>query len=109
MPPARSASPQTLAVLGALLDDPATWHHGYELSRRTGLASGTLYPILIRLADQGRLDQRWEPPVRPGRPPRHAYRLTPDGLAWARTAIAAQPGKKSRPLTRPNLANPELT
>src|SRR4051794_23184217 len=108
MPPTRTASPQTLAVLGALLDDPAEWRHGYALSRRTGLASGTLYPILIRLADQGRLEQRWDPPERPGRPPRHASRLPPDGVAWARTALAAPTAETSRPQSRPYRGNPEL-
>lgn len=83
----RAASAQTLRLLRALLDDPAGWHYGYDLGRRTGLASGTLYPILIRLADRGLLESRWEPAARPGRPPRHAYRLAPDGLRAARTEL----------------------
>jgi PadR family transcriptional regulator, regulatory protein PadR len=101
----RSASPQTLRVFGALLDNPDDWRHGYELSKQTGLPSGTLYPILIRLADRGLLDSRWEPPRQPGRPPRHAYRLTADGVRAARTALAAaeqaaQP--RLRPLWEPS-------
>lgn len=51
---------------------------------RTGIASGTLYPMLIRLCDQGNLEARWVPSPHEGRPPRHAYRLTPSGLALAR-------------------------
>jgi DNA-binding PadR family transcriptional regulator len=72
-------------LLAALSTQPRTWHYGYELSKQTGLASGTLYPLLIRLSDQGLLTSQWQEPERPGRPPRHAYRLTPNGLAFART------------------------
>ena len=64
---------------------PRSWQHGYELSRQTGLQSGTLYPLLIRLNDQGLLESRWEQSERAGTPPRHAYRLTATGLAFART------------------------
>ena len=47
-------SAQTLSVLAALCDEPSQWQHGYALAKQTGLKSGTLYPILIRLADRGR-------------------------------------------------------
>ena len=81
---ARKCSPQTLALLAALMDRPRAWHHGYELSKATGLKSGTLYPTLTRLSDQGFLDSRWEDAGQPGRPPRHVYRLTANGRALAR-------------------------
>ena len=83
----RKCSRQTLALLSALLERPRTWQHGYELSKATGLKSGTLYPILIRLSDQGFLDSRWKDAERPGRPPRHVYRLTATGLALAREQV----------------------
>lgn len=88
MPRLRDTSRQTLKVLGELLDEPERWRHGYELSRLTSLASGTLYPILIRLAERGLLETRWEPPSRPGRPPRHVYRLTAEGAEFARVRLA---------------------
>lgn len=66
-----------------MLDEPRAWHHGYGLSRQTGLKSGTLYPLLIRLSEQGFLVSRWETPEQPGRPPRHVYQLTTNGLALA--------------------------
>ncbi len=69
----------------ALLERPQDWRYGYELMEITGIASGTLYPMLIRLCDQGNLEAQWVPAPREGRPPRHAYRLTPSGLALART------------------------
>jgi PadR family transcriptional regulator PadR len=76
-------SPQTLLVLAAFLDQPAEWKYGYDLSRSTGLKSGTLYPILMRLADRKLLDTAWET-SEPGRPPRHMYRFTPAGMQFAR-------------------------
>lgn len=85
MPRRAHISRQTRAALLALLERPQEWHYGYELMERTGIASGTLYPMLIRLSDQGHLEARWVPSSREGRPPRHAYRLTPTGLALART------------------------
>ena len=81
-------SPQTLAVLMALGGQPSAWQHGYALARETGLKSGTLYPILIRLADRGLVEACWQDEPVPGRPRRHLYRLTAHGLASATTALA---------------------
>jgi PadR family transcriptional regulator, regulatory protein PadR len=80
---ARKCSRQTLSLLSALMEQSRTWQHGHELSNATGLESGTLYPILIRLSDEGLLDSRWKDAGQPGRPPRHVYRLTATGLALA--------------------------
>jgi PadR family transcriptional regulator, regulatory protein PadR len=80
-------SPETLSVLDKFLDRPADWRYGYELSRETGLKSGTLYPILMRLEKYALLEARWEA-TENGVPPRHTYRLTPTGLELARTKLA---------------------
>ena len=88
MPRPSHASPQTLRLFEALLAEPARWRYGYDLSRETGLASGTLYPILMRLSAQHLLDTGWEASDEPGRPPRHTYRLTADGLALAQERLA---------------------
>jgi len=80
----RPPSPQTRLILEALLSRPQEWRHGYELSKRVGLSSGTLYPLLIRLHERGLLEARWVEPEREGRPARHAYRLSTSGLALAR-------------------------
>jgi PadR family transcriptional regulator, regulatory protein PadR len=85
----REFSPQTLSVLAALSEQPSRWQHGYALARQTGLKSGTLYPILIRLADRGLVEACWQDEPQPGRPRRHLYRLTADGLASATGALAA--------------------
>jgi PadR family transcriptional regulator, regulatory protein PadR len=76
-------SPQTLQVLDAFLQVPKDWKYGYDISRNTGLKSGTLYPILMRLAERKLLETSWETPEI-GKPPRHLYRLTPDGMRFAR-------------------------
>jgi PadR family transcriptional regulator, regulatory protein PadR len=78
----RAHSPQTVRVLAALAEEPATWRHGYDLCADLELKSGSLYPILIRLCDRGIVDSRWESPEG-GRPPRHLYRLTAAGLQEA--------------------------
>ena len=89
MAPTPDSSPQTLRVLQALLATPDRWRYGYDLSKQTGLKSGTLYPILVRLADRGLLETRWEEPEHPSRPRRHTYRLTGEGERVARERVAA--------------------
>lgn len=83
---ARSAntSPHTRAVLQSLLLSCPAHVYGYDLSRETGLKSGTLYPILRRLHEQGHLDAAWEESPHAGKPPRHIYTLTEQGLKLAR-------------------------
>ena len=79
----RTPSNQARTILAALLDARSTWHHGYELARLANVKSGTLYPLLIRLEEQGYLEAEWQQPVETGRPPRHAYRLTASGVQLA--------------------------
>jgi DNA-binding PadR family transcriptional regulator len=74
----RPPSPQTINVLRALAAEPAAWRYGYDLATEVHLKSGSLYPILVRLADRGLLETSWEPGI-DSRPPRHLYRLTPNG------------------------------
>ena len=78
-----NVSAQTRRVLAALAARPQAWRYGYDLSKETGLASGTLYPLLIRLSDQGLLESEWRASDKPGRPQRHAHRLTAAGRALA--------------------------
>jgi DNA-binding PadR family transcriptional regulator len=99
-------SPQTVALLVELLDDPTRWRHGYELAKATGLASGTLYPILARLAERAYLERQWEAEPTPGRPPRHLYRLTALGTELAHSARRhpAEPARPRSSSPRPKLA-----
>lgn len=93
----RRPSSQTVLILGALAADPAAWRYGYELGAEIGLRSGSLYPILVRLADRGLLEATWETDPRGGRPPRHLYRLTPEGLNYAAAHIPSPAAVASRP------------
>jgi DNA-binding PadR family transcriptional regulator len=86
-----------------LAEDPSAWRHGYDLSQQTGLKAGSMYPILIRLADRGLLETAWESDVPTGRPPRHLYRLTGQGLELASeiAASATRDAKTKRTRLRP--------
>lgn len=89
-------SAQTFQVLEAFVERPTAWRYGYELSRETGLKSGTLYPILMRLSKYSLLETKWVA-TETGVPPRHTYRLTAKGMATAKTRIAAgSPARKRR-------------
>ena len=83
----RRPSKQMLRLLDALSATPGEWRHGYDIIKETGLLSGTLYPLLMRMTDQELVEAEWHEPAQPGRPARHAYRLTAQGLALARTTV----------------------
>ena len=86
----RRPSKQMRVLLAALAARSQHWHHGYELMKQTGLKSGTLYPLLMRMTDQGLVEAEWREPSQPGRPARHAYRLTAAGSALARDLEASR-------------------
>ena len=96
----RHSSRQVDSLLAVLMADPDRWRYGYELASAAGIGSGTLYPALARLADDGLLEHRWELPSASGRP-RHFYRLTAAGL---RLALARGAAGESRPRAHPRLA-----
>lgn len=79
----RQPSRQMRALLDILSGQRDQWRHGYDLMKETGLSSGTLYPLLMRMTEQGLVEAEWHEPARPGRPARHAYRLTAAGLSLA--------------------------
>jgi DNA-binding PadR family transcriptional regulator len=88
-------SRQTLQVLDAFLETPTGWRYGYDISHDTGLKSGTLYPILIRLAEHKLLETCWET-TEAGKPPRHMYRMTPNGLRFAREHVPSRKTGRQR-------------
>jgi PadR family transcriptional regulator, regulatory protein PadR len=81
---------QTLRVLEAFLEDPASELAGADVQKLGHLASGTLYPILLRLESAGWLQSRWEEvdPASVGRPRRRLYRLTSTGQRRASEVFA---------------------
>jgi DNA-binding PadR family transcriptional regulator len=85
----RPPSTQTINVLRALDADPAQWRYGYDLASEVHLKSGSLYPILVRLADRGLLETSWEPGLG-SRPPRHLYRLSASGREYVSALAPAR-------------------
>jgi DNA-binding PadR family transcriptional regulator len=79
----------TLKVLGELLAAPPDGIAGADLSKTTGIPSGTLYPILFRMERAGWLSSEWEQidPSEAGRPRKRFYRLTPHGSSETRAAF----------------------
>ena len=80
-------------LMRALLADPSARRYGYDLMKAARLPSGTLYPMLARLQDQGLVTSEWEL-VRDdanGRPPRKYYQLTGEGIRELAQAARATP------------------
>ena len=96
----RPPSAQAISVLRALAADPARWRYGYDLATEVHLKSGSLYPILVRLAGRGLLETSWEP-SQGSRPPRHLYRLTLAGREYVAALPAARASGVERTVPRP--------
>ncbi|MFD7645749.1 PadR family transcriptional regulator [Kitasatospora sp. NPDC059795] len=96
MTPPRLTKP-TIGVLEALLaaddSDPA-W--GLRICAEADLGSGTVYPILERLADLGWVEAWAETEPHPGRPPRRFYKLTTTGRRQASEALLARTKRRRR-------------
>lgn len=69
-----------IQVALAMMDDPGARHWGYDLSRRSGVRSGVLYPVLSRMLELHWISDGWEPDADAvGRPARRYYTLTDRG------------------------------
>jgi PadR family transcriptional regulator len=89
--PARLTYPTAL-VLHAVAEG---FRYGFDIIDVSGLASGTVYPILRRLEEAGLLRSRWEAvqTAREGqRPPRRYYQVTGAGAEVAHEAGVRYPG-----------------
>lgn len=78
----------TLKIISALMDANVGGASGADLTKSTGVASGTLYPILFRLEKAGWFESEWEKgdPSKLGRPRKRLYRITPLGARNAKAA-----------------------
>jgi PadR family transcriptional regulator PadR len=75
----------------ALMSDASGRHWGYELSKRSGVRSGVMYPMLQRMLGERWLTDGWENQAHAGaakRPPRRYYELTEAGKAALGALIA---------------------
>ena len=59
----RTLSPPARTILAIMADAGSRWVHGYDLCRQSGVKSGTLYPLLIRLEEEGYLEAEWQAPA----------------------------------------------
>jgi DNA-binding PadR family transcriptional regulator len=89
----------------ALAETPTTWRYGYDLCQQLNLKAGSMYPILMRLADRGLLETTWESDAPSGRPPRHLYRLTGRGRTTAAEFAATPARAPARATLRPGLGS----
>ncbi|WP_028920983.1 helix-turn-helix transcriptional regulator [Pseudonocardia acaciae] len=77
-------------VAQVMAAEPHGRYWGYELTREAKVLSGTLYPILRSMRDEGWLNASWENPEESrGRPPRQYYELTDEGRAALGALLAA--------------------
>jgi PadR family transcriptional regulator PadR len=78
-------------VLKVFLEDPGQPRYGFEIMKRTGMASGSLYPMLARLERAGWLTRGREDidPRAAGRPARTNYIITGAAASAARMQLAA--------------------
>jgi PadR family transcriptional regulator PadR len=79
-------------LLETLAAGNGEWRYGYDLSRETGLKSGTLYPLLMRFSERGWVEARWAEAAAQGRPPRRMVRLSAEGRRSA-GELAAGPAR----------------
>ena len=84
-------TPHVLRTIECILSISADEASGAVITRATGLPSGTLYPILLRLEAAGWVSSKWEKgdPAELGRPRRRFYRVTAKGAAHAREAASS--------------------
>jgi PadR family transcriptional regulator PadR len=76
---------EVLKVLMASTADTPAW--GLSICQQAELGSGTVYPILERLTENGWIISREETDPHPGRPARRYYDLTGAGRAQAAEAF----------------------
>lgn len=83
--PKRKLARASTKALSALFDAAPKELYGLEVMDISGVAAGSLYPILVRFVEWGWLEARPETidPSEAGRPARIYYRLTGEGIAAA--------------------------
>lgn len=91
-----------LHVLAVLVSNHPQRITGAEICRQTGILSGTVYPLLIRLKDKGWLYSEDEDidPVVEGRPKRKFYFLTSRGSQEAKKLLEER-SKLLEPVVNP--------
>jgi DNA-binding PadR family transcriptional regulator len=91
-------SSSVMSVLGVFLENPQAVRNGLALGAWTGLASGTIHPVLARLEAAAWVESEWQEidPSNAGRPRRRFYRLTAAGVEQASAALAVVAARRER-------------
>jgi PadR family transcriptional regulator PadR len=101
----------TLDVLEVLLASNETLY-GLKIAKQIGRPTGSVFPILARLEEAQWVESEWEASEQTARGPRRRfYRLTPDGLAGARSLVNERRGSTQSARLRPSptfLPGPEV-
>ena len=102
-----NVTPKMARVLKIFLEDPAEPRYGFDLMKRTGMASGSLYPMLAKLEAAGWLTRGKEniDPRAAGRPARTNYVITGAAASVARVQLAALSEQYRPPV--PGLLRPQ--
>ena len=85
---------QLLAVLVLFLAEPEREWYGMELMKRAGLSSGTLYPILRRLLNDGWLVRTGDVRSEIGGGGRRLYKLTGVGAVAAADVVKSRESRR---------------
>src|SRR5260370_33033969 len=96
-------TPKMATIVKVFLEDPDQPRYGFELMKLTGMASGSLYPMLARLEAAGWL-ARGRADIDPraaGRPARTNYMITRAAASTARVQLAALSDQVPPPAPRP--------
>lgn len=83
-----------------MLEDPIAWHYGLGICEATGIAPGTIYPVLAALEKAGWLESRWDYVPRNKVQRRRLYRLTGLGQQVASVAAIEAPPAHAAPKRR---------
>jgi PadR family transcriptional regulator, regulatory protein PadR len=86
-----SISTLSYAAAAVLQSIAHGYRHGFDVSRATGLPSGTVYPALRRLEDARFVRSAWEDHKvarQAQRPPRKYYEITASGELALAAAVA---------------------
>jgi PadR family transcriptional regulator, regulatory protein PadR len=102
-------TPKMARVLKIFLEDPAQPRYGFELMKLTGMASGSLYPMLARLEEAGWLTRGKEniDPHVVGRPPRLHYTIEGAAAIAARHELAKLSNQYRPPAAAPVRPRPQ--
>ena len=107
----RRLSDEAAAALLLFVSEPRRQRFGLDIIKETGLASGSLYPILHRFEQRRLLTSCWEDldiAVAGSRRPRKLYKLDPSG-AQAAEALLAEWQERHRETKSPRVPVPRMT